>query len=236
MLNPHVDRRTPGRLAWALVCAAIVACLLPLASFDVSAQAGPAAFSAVVYDPSGGVLPGVTVVLYDSAKNAAKTVTNGLGRFEFPLVAPGKYALEASLPGFNTLRHEFELRVPAQWTRAITLQIGTLEEQKPDQPDQPQQPDQPAAPEATSVGMTLVPNAGGEGLLIQEVQEDSAAAEKGFNVGDAILAVDNKPVATVDEFEAAIKAVKDSGLNTALIKADRNGAVRFIGLPLNASN
>ena len=84
--------------------------------------------------------------------------------------------------------------------------------------------------------MTLVPNAGGEGLLIQEVQEDSAAAEKGFNVGDAILAVDNKPVATVDEFEAAIKAVKDSGRNTALIKADRNGAVRFIGLPLNASN
>ena len=54
--------------------------------------------------------------------------------------------------------------------------------------------------------------------------------------GDAILAVDNKPVSTVDEFEAAIKAVKDSGRNTALIKADRNGAVRFIGLPLNASN
>ena len=118
----------------------------------------------------------------------------------------------------------------------LTATLGTLEEQKPDQPDQPQQPDQPAAPEATSVGMTLVPNAGGEGLLIQEVQEDSAAAEKGFNVGDAILAVDNKPVATVDEFEAAIKAVKDSGRNTALIKADRNGAVRFIGLPLNASN
>jgi len=115
----------------------------------------------------------------------------------------------------------------------LTATLGTLEEQKPTQPDQPQQPDQPAAPEATSVGVTLVPNAGGEGLLIQDVEENSAAAEKGFTVGDAILAVDNKPVATVEEFEAAIKAVKDSGRNTALIKADRNGAVRFIGLPLN---
>jgi serine protease Do len=118
----------------------------------------------------------------------------------------------------------------------LSATLGTLEDQKPAEPDQPQQPDEPAAPEATSVGMTLVPNAGGEGLLIQEVEEDSAAAEKGFNVGDAILAVDNKPVSTVDEFEAAIKAVKESGRNTALIKADRNGAVRFIGLPLNASN
>ena len=78
-----------------------------------------------------------------------------------------------------------------------------------------------------------MPNAGGEGLLIQEVDEDSPAAEKGFTIGDAILAVDNNPVATVEEFEAAIKAVKDSGRDTALIKADRNGNVRFIGLPLS---
>ena len=128
MLNPQIDRRTPGRLAWMLVCAAIVACLLPLASFDVSAQAGPATFSAVVYDSSGGVLPGVTVVLYDSAKNARKAATSGAGRFEFPSIGPGRYALEASLPGFRTLRSEFELTVPAQWTRAITLQVGTIEE------------------------------------------------------------------------------------------------------------
>jgi serine protease Do len=61
------------------------------------------------------------------------------------------------------------------------------------------------------------------------------AAEKGFTVGDAILEVDNKPVASAKEFEDAITAVKDSGRNTALIKAERNGAVRFIGLPLDAS-
>ena len=72
----------------------------------------------------------------------------------------------------------------------------------------------------------------GAGLLIQGVEEDSVAAEKGFSVGDAILEVDNKPVSSAKAFEDAITAVKDSGRSTALIKAERNGAVRFIGLPL----
>ncbi len=117
---------------------------------------------------------------------------------------------------------------------SLTATLGTLnDDQKPAEPAQPVEPDEPAAPAPTSIGVTLVPNAGGEGLLIQNVEAESAAAEKGLNVGDAILAVDNKPVSTVDEFEAAIKAVKDSGRNTALIKADRNGNVRFIGLPLS---
>ncbi len=97
------------------------------------------------------------------------------------------------------------------------------------------QPTPPAevGPTPSSVGMTLVPNADGSGgLLIQDIDEDSPAAEKGFAVGDAILEVDNKPVSTVDEFEAALAAVKDKGLNTALIKASRGGEARFIGLPL----
>ncbi|HLV83472.1 MAG TPA: PDZ domain-containing protein, partial [Devosia sp.] len=85
-----------------------------------------------------------------------------------------------------------------------------------------------------SVGLTLVPNAdGGGGLLIQQVDEDSPAAEKGLAVGDAILEVNNTPVASLEEFEAAIDAVKAKGLNTALVKASRDGEARFIGLPLS---
>ena len=118
----------------------------------------------------------------------------------------------------------------------VSATLGTLDESQTAQPDQPQQPDQPAAPAATSVGLTLVPNADGQGVLIQGIDPDSAAAEKGFNVGDAILEVDNKPVATAADFEAAVKAVKDSGRNTALIKAARDGVVRFIGLPLTSGN
>src|SRR5690606_31403398 len=97
------------------------------------------------------------------------------------------------------------------------------------QPEQPQQPEQPTP---SSVGITLVPNADGRGLLIQDIDEESVAAEKGFTVGDAILEVDNKAVSTAKEFEDAITAVKNSGRSTALIKAERDGHVRCIGLPL----
>jgi serine protease Do len=81
-----------------------------------------------------------------------------------------------------------------------------------------------------------VPNADGEGLLIQDVNPESPAAEKGFGVGDAILEVNNTPVSSVEDFEKAIKAVKEAGRSTALVKAQRDGATRFIGLPLGADN
>ena len=75
-----------------------------------------------------------------------------------------------------------------------------------------------------------------DGLLVQDVDQDSVAADKGFQVGDTILEVDNKKVSTGKEFTDAIKSVQDSGRGTALIKAQRDGNVRFIGLPLNSSN
>ena len=37
----------------------------------------------------------------------------------------------------------------------------------------------------------------------------------------------------IDEFEAAIDAVKAKGLNTALVKASRDGNARIVGLPLS---
>ncbi|MBI4922491.1 MAG: Do family serine endopeptidase [Devosia nanyangense] len=118
----------------------------------------------------------------------------------------------------------------------IAATLGTLTEAQPTPPTPPAPPvDQPAAPVPSSVGVTLVPNAGGEGLLIQDIDPDSVAADKGFAVGDLILEVDNKAVTTATEFENAIKAVKESGRGTALIKAERSGAVRFIGLPLTKS-
>ncbi|CDP52714.1 Do family serine endopeptidase [Paradevosia shaoguanensis] len=119
----------------------------------------------------------------------------------------------------------------------VTVTLDTLKDQaaQGDEQQQQQQPAQPEAPKPSSVGITLVPNAGGEGLLIQDVNQDSIAADKGFTVGDLILEVDNKKVANVDEFEKAIQGVKDRGLGTALVKASRDGNIRYIGLPLEAS-
>jgi serine protease Do len=116
----------------------------------------------------------------------------------------------------------------------LSVTLETLDEAAAAPEEQPAPaPEEPAAPAPSSVGVTLVPNAGGEGVLVQDIDPSSIAAEKGFAVGDTILEVDNKKVATADEFEQAIAGVKDSGRNTALIKAERNGNVRFLGLPLD---
>ena len=91
-----------------------------------------------------------------------------------------------------------------------------------------------ALPEAaTALGMTLEPNGDGSGgLLIQNVDGDSPAAQRGFATGDVILEVDNKPVSEPGDFDQAVQAVRDRGLNTVLIKIARDGEARFVGLPI----
>jgi serine protease Do len=116
----------------------------------------------------------------------------------------------------------------------LSVQLGTLNEEAVANAPEDEQPTPPAQlPAESSVGLTLVPNADGNGgLLIQDLDPESPAASKGLAVGDAILEVNNTPVNSLDEFEAALDAVKDAGRNTALIKASRDGNERFIGLPL----
>lgn len=116
----------------------------------------------------------------------------------------------------------------------LSVKLQVLNEEVAAAPDQ-QTPVPPAPlPTETSVGLTLVPNSDGSGgLLIQDVKPDSQAAEKGLAVGDSILEVNNTKVSSLEEFEAAIDAVKAKGLNTALVKASRDGEARFVGLPLS---
>ncbi len=118
----------------------------------------------------------------------------------------------------------------------ISVQLQQLDETAAaETPEQPTPPE--ALPEAaTALGMTLVPNGDGSGgLLIQNVDGDSAAAQRGFATGDVILEVDNKPVAEPADFDAAVQAVQDRGLNTVLIKVARDGEARFVGLPISDS-
>jgi hypothetical protein len=81
-----------------------------------------------IVDQSGSVLPGVAVTVYNTTRNSRQEgVTNASGRFELVGLAPGSYALEADLPGFERSRQT--LTIDGQdVTRDITLQIGSLEE------------------------------------------------------------------------------------------------------------
>ncbi|UXN73436.1 PDZ domain-containing protein [Devosia sp. A8/3-2] len=118
----------------------------------------------------------------------------------------------------------------------LSVKLGKLNEQVAENEQNTPTPPAPMAPSPSSVGITPVPNSDGSGgLLIRDIDADSRAASKGLAVGDSILEVDNKPVSSVQEFETALDAVKARGLNTALVKASRDGEARFIGLPLGSN-
>jgi TonB family protein len=127
MLNPRLDRRPPTRRALALLAAALMLVTIPTAALRAR-QAGPAPLAGTIFDPSGGVLPGVEVTLVDANELTSVVSSDAAGRFQFPRVSPGKYALRFSLPGFRALRHEFELRSAPDWDRAFILQIGEVQE------------------------------------------------------------------------------------------------------------
>ena len=127
MLNPGLDRQALSRRAAALAAVLLIAVALPVAALR-GAQAPPSFFSGAVYDPSGGVMPGVSVTLEDAAGGKQTAQTDAGGRFQIASVAPGKYTLSAAVRGFRALRQEFELRDARDWDKAITLQIGTLQE------------------------------------------------------------------------------------------------------------
>jgi len=66
------------------------------------AQTGLAAVRGVVTDPSGAVVPNVTVELTNVAMNVSrKEVTNTVGEYEIPYVVPGTYQVTCTATGFE---------------------------------------------------------------------------------------------------------------------------------------
>jgi TonB family protein len=128
MLNPALNRQALTRRVLIGTTVALLGITLPLAAFRATGQNTPLTLSGTVYDPSGGVLPGVAVTLEDAQQSKSKATTDASGRFEFASIAPGSYVLNASIAGFRSLRHEFELRQARDWDQPITLQVGTLQE------------------------------------------------------------------------------------------------------------
>ncbi len=107
--------------------------LLTLAFFGVlpTAALAQSVITGTVKDPSGGVLPGVTVeamspVLIEQVRTV---ISNQQGQFTIVDLRPGVYTVRFTLPGFNmTVREGLEL--PADFTATINVEmrVGVLEE------------------------------------------------------------------------------------------------------------
>lgn len=94
------------------------AALALLVTISAAAQQPPGIYGVVV-DPSGAVLPGALVTLPDG-RSARTDVT---GRFAFPDLPPGRYALTVTGDGFQTGKAQVDLGA-ARAELTVTLRVS----------------------------------------------------------------------------------------------------------------
>jgi beta-lactamase regulating signal transducer with metallopeptidase domain len=92
-------------------------------------QAPPATLTGTVFDQTGAVLPGVELSMTDTQAGVRFSArTDGSGRFAFRDLVPGRYQLDAGIPGFATVSNVVTLAAGAILQRSIKLPLGTLRE------------------------------------------------------------------------------------------------------------
>jgi Carboxypeptidase regulatory-like domain/TonB-dependent Receptor Plug Domain len=106
-----------------------VALLVTTGSLAV-AQITSTTLSGTVKDETGGVLPGVDLVVRNLQTGLTRDVTtDSNGYFTVPGLAPGKYEARASLQGFSTaVQTGIALEVAQQANLNIILRLGTTSE------------------------------------------------------------------------------------------------------------
>jgi len=100
----------------------------------LAARAGAQATGAITgiaTDPSGAVLPGVTIdVTSRDTGQVRSAVTGADGFYTIPLVNPGPYQVKATLAGFRTtIRENVTVAVNETVRADVSLQVGQVEEE-----------------------------------------------------------------------------------------------------------
>jgi TonB family protein len=127
MLNGARNRRALSSRSLVLSGVVLAVAMLSAAAVHTE-QTRSGQLVGTIYDGSGAVMPGVEVSLSAGQDPKSKATSDAAGRFSFPNAAPGRYLLEATLPGFIGVRQEFELKEAGDWDRVLTLQVGELQE------------------------------------------------------------------------------------------------------------
>ncbi len=102
MLNPSLDRRAIGIRTAITILALAFALTLPVAAMRGPIQTQTGRLFGRVYDPIGAPIKNATITVYNTANNGKDmTTSNGLGVFEFPRLAAGRYELQTVAVGFE---------------------------------------------------------------------------------------------------------------------------------------
>ena len=70
------------------------------------------------------------------------------------------------------------------------------------------------------------------GLVVQSVDPNGAAADKGLTAGDVITEAGQQPVTSLADLQARIKEAREAGRKSILMMVRRAGEPRFVALPV----
>jgi serine protease Do len=120
--------------------------------------------------------------------------------------------------------------------KTMTLTLGTLPAEKQAANDQPGQRETPDS-DMPKFGLTLAPGSkvsgsDGSGVVVTAVAQGGVAADHGFQVGDVILEVGGKPVATPADVRQNLADARTAGKHTVLFRVRSNDGTKFVALPL----
>lgn len=124
MLNARLNRTPLTRSARVAAAAALLAVTIPIAGFGQSFVT----LSGSVVDPTGRIVPGVTLVLSNDQRQEKREVrSDAAGRYEFAGVPAGEYVLATTFMGFKPLRENLKL-AGKNVERNLSMAIGSLQE------------------------------------------------------------------------------------------------------------
>src|ERR1043165_1879055 len=104
-----------------------VTLILIFAAALVAAQQTRATLRGLITDELGAAIVGANVTLTDATGVQKKTTTNGEGVYTLAGLAPGKYSLQATAPGFATSEAKDVDITSARQSVDVTLKV-TIEE------------------------------------------------------------------------------------------------------------
>jgi len=120
--------------------------------------------------------------------------------------------------------------------RTVTATLGELPRTPEPVPVVAREPLSKSA-DGKRLGLSLAPAdpvaaLGGTGVLVTEVEPNSRAAERGFDVGDVILEIGGRQMKKPADVQGALSDARRNGRHTVVMRVRNGDKTRFVALPL----
>jgi len=118
----------------------------------------------------------------------------------------------------------------------LSLVLGELPKDRQARASKEENHDSPST-DLPRLGLSLAPaagvsGAGGQGVVVTQVEQDGAAAAHGFKTGDVILDVGGKIVNAPADVSRAMNEAKTGGKRTVLMRVKSEQGTRYVAIPV----